>query len=282
MNAETTDSTRPEMRPHPRVLEEQRRNLTLAIGRLQAIAATVREPVTSTRAAIDAAANLVFFTATVRGLYAGQRMRADPHSPDSDMMDHLDLNKAAIQFSHAANMLPDEPMQPMGHVLRDEIVELAAEAARIGHKHPYRIFHAWAREAGCAAFDLANTAAARLGDRGPLREGVTALRLALDRPQRPGPMLSDGYLDRDDLAMICFTRPETIGIWIQRYQRSKGHADAFPYPDFYGFGDTPLLWHADRACQVRAWWLRHDELPVAEKSAVTSNMIADKYLIPAL
>ncbi|HEV2344424.1 MAG TPA: hypothetical protein VGS97_10060 [Actinocrinis sp.] len=268
----------PELRPHPRVTAFQQQVMAEGVSSLSYAARRLREPVVTTRAAYELAAGLTHFAHLLGGQIA---------APAEDQRERakwcVATASAHTGLAFCAEMVPDQPLETSHFTaIRTSVSVLAADVEAYAHRHPYRMFLPWWMVAVSAATRYA--VAAHDVVKHQTSEGAClALRMANVNAPEPVPDLSDGYLDVNDLAALCFTTTDTLNAW--RDLSGPGlplEDDPFPAHDLTSPRGV-LLWHAERARDVRAWWLRHDELPVAEHPMRTpGHRIGDRWLAPIL
>lgn len=266
MPTDTLAGDGPELRPHPRVSDYRRDELHDGLRAFSDAAELLRQPVTTTRAAFTVACHLARFGHALAGSIAAPT--GTSHRPE--------LTAAITGLEFSAAMVPDQPLDTERcETARAELLDWAGDVALYAHRHPYGRFLSWWMVTVATASRYAeaahDTAQHKASDRACL-----ALRLANVNPPLPAAGLSNGYLDKDDVAALCFTDTETAGQWAVRFSGSDD-----PFPSYDLLDHRRVLWHADRAAEIRAWWLRHDELPVAEPPTRTpGHRIGDRWLTP--
>lgn len=253
------------LRPHPRVTEAQGVILTDGVALLKA---AWPGPETCQDMA-ESAYRLAAFAYALRTLITEQ-VPAQQRTREA-AAGTLGVTRAATRLMYVADMLPSPAVAAVASsATKHEIADLIIDVEAAYRKHPYRLFAPWAAEATRLALVLTESIGSAVHHQA-VDQAAAALRSALEWSPVIVPDLSDGYLDRADMAALCHTQAETLWIWMIRY------AD-FPAPDFAAPGRREQ-WHAVRAREVRAWWLRHGELPVFEGAAATVNPIGAQYLI---
>lgn len=216
----------PELRPHPRVTAFQRQLMAAGVDAFAKATRQLREPVTSTHAAYKAASHLAHFAHVLGGQIA---------APAEDGRTRARWTVAtATAFSSltfCAELVPDQSLDTARcEPTRAEILDWAGDVEAYAHRHPYRMFLFWWMVSVSAATRYA-VAAHDVTQHQASDRACVALRMANVNAPQPVPDLSDGYLDANDLAALCFTTTDRIGVW--------STVGDFPAPDFRPDHDRP-------------------------------------------
>lgn len=275
MPTDTLAGDGPELRPHPRVTEFQRQAMEQGFSAFRDAAHRLRQPVTSTRVAFGAAARLAEFAHALGGAIAAPAAGVELRDKAKWI---IAMSSAVTSLEFCAHLVPDQPLDTTRcETARSELLDFAGDVEQMAYKHPYRRFLGWWMVAVATASRYAE-AAHDMTQHQASDRACLSLRMANVNAPVPVRDFSDGYLDKDDVAALCFTDTETAGRWAVRF---SGTDDPFPTYDL--LDHRRVLWHADRAPEIRAWWLRHDDLPVAEYPTRTpGHRIGDRWLTPIL